>query len=126
MLRQPALCLLVLLSGCAAGGGIQPGHDYTMAVDQRAALPDGSTLHYLGIANDSRCPADVQCIRAGDADVLFAYANRSGEASRISLNTERTPAATVDRWRIDLVALAPGPAPGATLRIEAATGGTPP
>ncbi|QNP40116.1 hypothetical protein [Lysobacter solisilvae (ex Woo and Kim 2020)] len=126
MVRPFALCMLVLLSACAAGGGIQPGREHSLAVDERAALPDGSVLHYLGIVNDSRCPANVQCIRAGDADVLFAYAGRNAPSVRITLNTERTRSATLGRWQLDLVALDPGPTPRATLRIEAITGGIQP
>jgi hypothetical protein len=96
-----------------------------MAVGQRVSLPDAATLHYIGIANDSRCPPRVQCIRAGDADVLFDYTPGSGTAARIVLNTERTRSSSLGAWRLQLLDLARGAAPRATLRIDA-TGATPP
>ena len=36
-------------------------------------LPDGATLRHVTVPQDSRCPPDVQCIRAGDADIEFAF-----------------------------------------------------
>jgi hypothetical protein len=120
MVRLLAACMLVALSACATGGGVTAGQDFTMATAQRVTLPDASTLRYIGIANDSRCPPDVQCIRAGDADVLFDYHGGAGTPTRIILNTERTPSADAGRWRLQLVDLAPGPAPRVTVRVDSA------
>lgn len=120
MVRLLAACMLIALSACATGGAVAPGQDFTMAAGERVALPDASTLRYLGIANDSRCPPDVQCIRAGDADVLFDYSAGVGTPTRIVLNTGRTPSTVAGRWRLQLVALAPGPAPRVTVRVDTA------
>jgi hypothetical protein len=121
MVRLLATCALMALSACATGG-VTPGQDFAMATGERVALPDASTLHYLGIANDSRCPPDVQCIRAGDADVLFDYAVAAGAPARVVLNTERTRATAIGRWRLQLLDLAPGPSPRVSVRIDAAAG----
>jgi hypothetical protein len=94
-----------------------------MVVGQQVSLPDASTLRYAGIANDSRCPPDVQCIRAGDADVLFDHAFQGG-THRVTLNTERLRATTLGAWQLQLIDLAPGVAPRVTVRIEA-NGATP-
>ena len=88
-----------------------------MAIGAQVTLPDATQLHYVGIANDSRCPPKVQCIRAGDADVLFDLV-RDGASTRITLNTERTLAAPAGAWTLHLVALAQGAAPRVTLRID--------
>jgi hypothetical protein len=115
-----------MLSGCASGGAITAGQNFTMAVGQRVSLPDAATLHYIDIANDSRCPPDVQCIRAGDADVLFDFVPAGGSASRITLNTERTLSATIGAWQLQLLKLTPGDSPSAALRIDAnGSGATP-
>ena len=126
MSRLLALGVIAALSGCASSGAVTAGQDFTMAVGQRVSLSDAATLHYVGIANDSRCPPDVQCIRAGDADVLFDYASSRGDAARAILNTERTRSPAIGAWRLQLVDLAQGNAPHVTLRVDAATGAATP
>jgi hypothetical protein len=123
MLRFTALAVLALLSGCVTTGAVIAGSDFTMSAGEKVSLPDASTLHYIGIANDSRCPPDVMCIRAGDADVLFDHAANGNAASRITLNTERQRVATIGPWQLQLVELgARGMPPVATLRIDAGNG----
>lgn len=123
MLRFAALAPLVLLSGCASGAGVVAGDDFTMAAGEQVSLPDASTLRYIGIANDSRCPPDVLCIRAGDADVLFDHAVGGNAASRIALNTERQRSAAIGQWQLQLVELAArGTPPAVTLRLDAGNG----
>jgi hypothetical protein len=123
--RFLVLGVFAALAGCASGDGIVAGRRFAMNAGQQVALPDASTLRYAGTANDSRCPPGVQCIRAGDADVLFDHAVH-GSIARITLNTERTRSAVVGTWRLGLVELAPGEAPRVTLVIEANTGAIPP
>jgi hypothetical protein len=123
MLRITALAALALLSGCATDGVVVTGNDFTMAASEQVSLPDASRLRYIGIANDSRCPPDVMCIRAGDADVLFDHATAGSAPSRIALNTERTRSATLGKWQLQLVGLASrGTPPSVTLRIDAGNG----
>jgi hypothetical protein len=123
MLRIAALAALALLSGCTTDGAVVTGSDFTMTAGEQVSLPDASRLHYIGIANDSRCPPDVTCIRAGDADVLFDHAADGGAPSRIALNTERTRSAALGKWQLQLVGLAPrGTPPAVTLRIDAGNG----
>jgi hypothetical protein len=123
MLRFTVLAVLALLSGCATTGAVIANSDFTMSSGEQVSLPDASTLRYIGIANDSRCPPDVTCIRAGDADVLFDHAVNGSAASRVTLNTERQRAATLGRWQLQLVDLAThGAPPNVTLRIRAGNG----
>ncbi|MBK5267181.1 MAG: hypothetical protein JJE47_07075 [Acidimicrobiia bacterium] len=44
---------------------------------------DGSSfaMEYLGIVDDSRCPADVTCIWAGEVSVAFAYVDEVGRTT---------------------------------------------
>ena len=123
MVRLSLLLASLSLSACATtGASVVPGQDFTLEVGAQALLPDASALRYAGIANDSRCPPDVQCIRAGDADVLLdaipARAADGAASTRITLNTERSASATLGRWRLQLLELAPGQAPRATFRID--------
>ena len=131
MFRLLALGVIAALSGCASAGDVAAGQTFTMAVGERVSLPSAATLRYVGIANDSRCPPKVQCIRAGDADVLFDYTPfdstpGGGATTRVILNTERTLSSIIGAWRLQLIDLAPGNLPPATLRVEAATGAAPP
>ena len=119
MPRFLALGLLAMLCGCASSGAITVGQDVTMAVGQQLALPDASKLRYTGIANDSRCPPAVQCIRAGDADVLFDHTPQGGSTARITLNTERTRTTTIGTWQLRLMDLVGDDAPRATIRLDA-------
>ena len=119
MIRTLAFAMLAMLSGCASGGGITPGQEFSLDVGQQATLPDASTLRYAGIANDSRCPVNVTCIRAGDADVLFDHVAKGGAAQRVTLNTERTTQASLGPWQLHLGSLAAGERPRVTLRVEA-------
>lgn len=119
MSRFLALAALAILSGCASSGTVTAGRDFQLSVGQQVALSDGSTLRYAGIANDSRCPPDVQCIRAGDADVLFDHAPPQASSHRVTLNTERMRTTTIGAWQLQLIDLAPGDAPRVTARIQA-------
>lgn len=42
-----------------------------MGVDDRAELPGDATLTYLGVIEDSRCPADAMCVWQGHVIVEF-------------------------------------------------------
>jgi hypothetical protein len=128
-----ALATLVCsLTVCASdgrsspGGSFVPGESFALSVGQQTLLPDAATLRYIGIANDSRCPPKVQCIRAGDADVLFDFTASGAAPARVTLNTERARTANIGAWRLQLLALAPGALPHATLRIDARETGAPP
>jgi hypothetical protein len=123
MLRFTALAVLALLSGCATTGAVIADSDFTMSAGEQVSLPDASTLRYIGIANDSRCPPDVMCIRAGDSDVLFDHAADGNSTSRVTLNTDRQRSASLGKWQLHLVNLATRGAPSAvTLRISAGNG----
>lgn len=126
MFRLRTWILPLMLCACAASGAIRPGQEFTLTVGASATLPDGATLRYRGVANDSRCPPRVQCIRAGDADVLFDVVRGDASPSRIVLNSERARAATLGAWRLQLLDLAPGALPRATLRLEAQDAGDAP
>lgn len=115
----------ITLPGCAA---VAPTHatapvglPIRMTPGQRIVLPDGATLRYLEVAADSRCPPGVQCIRAGDADVVFEFSDAAQASRRITINTDPPALATLGKWQLRLLGLAFGTAPKVTVRIDAAT-----
>ncbi len=119
----------VTLPGCTTG--VSPprattpiGAPIQMAPGQQLALPDGAALRYLEVAADSRCPPGAQCIRAGDADVVFEFTDTAQPLRRITVNTDPPAMAAIGQWQLKLLALAFGKAPKATVRIDPAAGQT--
>ena len=113
------------LPGCSGASATRTaapiGEPIRMAQGRQIALPDGATLRYLQVAADSRCPPGVQCIRAGDADVVFEFAEASQAPRRVTVNTDPPALATVGKWRLQLLALAFGESPMVTVQIDPAT-----
>lgn len=111
------------LGACASSGAhsATPGEAFTLAPGASARLPDASTLRYVRVTQDSRCPPKVQCIRAGDADVVFEFTPAGGTASEVHVNLPESPKATIGSWRMELLTLEFGDAPRATVRVDAAT-----
>ena len=133
-MHAPLLAVLVAIAamtlpGCTTGASTAPaqatapiGVPIPMTPGQRIVLPDGATLRYLEVAADSRCPPGVQCIRAGDADVVFEFtAARQGPPSRITVNTDPPATAGTGQWRLRVLALAVGESPLVTVQIDPAS-----
>jgi hypothetical protein len=114
-----ALLPLVLLAGCAtaSGGGraLSPGTPATLSAGESVTLPDASTLTYVGVTSDSRCPPNVQCIQAGSAVVAFRHATHD-----FTLETPKSMSTDLGAWRLTLVSLDFASPPKATVRVDAA------
>jgi hypothetical protein len=113
-----ALLPLALLAGCATATGgsrtLTPGTQATLAVGDTVTLPDASTLTYVGVSSDSRCPPKVQCIQAGSAVVGF----RQG-GHEFTLETGKSNTTDLGAWRLTLVSLDFASPPRATVRLDA-------
>lgn len=130
-IRAAAPLALLALALAAACGGAEPagstaGSTPDRQVDLRAGLDEPFRLPYHGradvrdgalrvefraIAEESRCPADVQCVSAGNAAAVFGIDAADGGTATITLNTLRGPReAAVQGYRVRLDALDPAPA----------------
>jgi len=113
-----ALLPMALLAGCAtaSGGGrsISPGTPVALAAGESVTLPDASTLTYVGVRSDSRCPPNVQCIQAGSAVVAFRHGSHD-----FTLETGKSMSTDLGQWRLTLVSLDFASPPTATVRIDA-------
>ena len=102
----------------------QPSTTLTLALGAHAKLPDGSQLAYLELVNDSRCPPNVQCIWAGNAEIRMRWTPTRGNGKEFSLNTMpvggKATSATLGEFEIHLQALERGVAPAATFEIKPA------
>lgn len=116
--------IAMTLPGCTGASPTRAtaplGQPIQMAPGERIALPDGATLRYVEVAADSRCPPGVQCIRAGDADVVFEFAQAAQAPRRLTVNTEPPATATIGKWQLRLLALAFGDSPKVTVQIDPA------
>ena len=88
---------------------------YDLRVGQRSELRGAFFLvEILGVGNDSRCPVDVVCIRAGDAAISLRI-RTSVEASQDVALVFPTPdkaSAQLGAYRIAVTGLAPAPRAG--------------
>jgi len=112
--------VVAVTSGCASGGtrGATPGAPFELAPGESVSLPDEATLRYVRVAADSRCPPDVQCIRAGDADVVFEFTPVGGASTQVDVNLPEAPSAPMGAWRLQLLSLDFDDAPRATVRVD--------
>lgn len=121
MPANSAPLLALLLTACTPSlTAIPAGSEFELPPGVTVQLAGtGAELTMIEVANDSRCPADVVCITAGDAEVRFRL-RAEGSESTVSLHLMREPkTATVGAVRVELLDLAPPnhagapPAPGA-------------
>jgi hypothetical protein len=97
------------------------GASTTMQQGQTVRLPDGATLQYVGVPQDSRCPPNARCIRAGDADIEFVFAIPGGPSAPVKANLPEAPSKNMGAWRLTVEDLGFGETPQpATVRIDPA------
>ena len=119
----------LLFCGCASpshpgdpgnvtpGVQVQPGREFDIGVGQTVEVQGTSvTIRFSGVAEDSRCPVDVQCVWAGNAIVRLAISTAGGVATDASLNTTLEPkSTTTSGYTIRLAGLKPFPRSGTTI-----------
>src|SRR5688572_33145237 len=118
LLASLAPLALVVLAGCASSAGPHAAAlERTFRPGEQITLADGSTLRYVRLVNDSRCPVDVQCVWAGDAEVLFELTSASGTVESVPLKLT-APARAVGSGWVHLLELQRGMNTSARLRID--------
>ena len=130
-----ALFTATLLAACAASGGapaqsgdseassmrtIATGTSTTMQHGESLRLSDGATLTYVGVLQDSRCPPNARCIRAGDADIEFSYAIEGGPKASVKPNLPEAPSKDMGPWRLTVLDLEFNDHPAVTVRVTPA------
>ena len=118
--------LTLVLSSCmtpsqpgSAGGvktaiQVEAGKVFDLAVGQEARIQGSPvTVRFRSVAEDSRCPSDVQCVWAGNAVVKISLSSGEGPNSESALNTTLEPKATqYGGYTIRLVGVRPTPKSG--------------
>ena len=116
---------LALASCATAAGGsarmIGDGQSFSMRPAESVTFADHSQLRYVRLVADSRCRPDVQCIRAGDAEIALQWTPATGAMQEFSLKTpppEQPQSRDLGTRRLTLLSLDRGDAPQAQFRIE--------
>ena len=115
-----ALSSLLLLAACASlSGGTVAAAAQAISFDQSFTLKPGDsvvvgvervTVAFDRVTADSRCPRDVQCIRAGDATVLVGIAPTGQPDGSVELKTTpRGATSTMGGFTLTLNELQPAP-----------------
>lgn len=96
------------------------GADFEMGVGEQVSLGGLGMLRYARLIGDSRCPPDVQCIWAGDAEIGFDWTPNGGKTESFSLHTGSEPRDKALAGHVlELKSLARGGNPRAALKLRA-------
>lgn len=101
-MRSTALCAALALATAAyAGLG-------ALKLGEEAKLEGGAVVKFAGVASDSRCPEDVECMWAGEATLDLTLTD-GGQTETFQLVTPPNPksVAQVGGWRFELQSLKP-------------------
>lgn len=121
--------VLALLAACGDGAGVQagaPGPSVSFAGDTAfVELPLGSSadngelsITFDGVSEDSRCPADVQCVWAGNGAIRLTLTG-GGESEVVILNSNLNPRqASFGPYTVGFRNLTPYPVSGASFEPE--------
>ena len=121
MVRFAPALFALLLTACASVPNVALPVEAQLHPGRRMALPEGASLIYVDTTNDSRCPTDVQCVHAGDADVHVRFVKPDAVLDVTLKASEQGQPRAIGTWRVTLRGLGPGPRPPATLRVDDAS-----
>jgi len=93
------------------------GETFTIQVGESVSVSGaGLMVTFVSVVEDSRCPAGVQCIQAGNGAISVSMAKAGGAPAGLTLNTTEGPrSATYGTNTVELVQLFRGPV--ARLRV---------
>jgi hypothetical protein len=128
----------MLLAGCATGGSsaaatrlpvarAKLGETFRLAVKQIAVIEgEPLTVRFASVVADSRCPAGVQCVRAGEArlEITIQQAGMNPGIDTLATAPPQPQQASYGAYTVAVVGLepprrqdVPAPAYVATLRV---------
>lgn len=93
---------------------VQPGRQFELSAGQEARIQGTPiAVRFVRVAEDSRCPIDVNCVWAGNAVVKISLSSSDGNGSESSLNTTLEPKSIYyGGYTIKLIDLKPAPRSG--------------
>ena len=109
---------LLACSAAAAGQMARVGREFKVRAGQVVTLDGGGLrVRFARVASDSRCPADVNCVWAGNAEVSVEVGGGRWRGRRtLTLNTDAGTRGGSEsrygRYTVKLVGLSPQPRSG--------------
>jgi hypothetical protein len=109
-LFRPALAVAVLLAACCTAPTAPSKPVVVTLAPGQSGAALGLLVKFIGVTSDSRCPANVMCVWAGDASVaLETSLLGSRREVELQLNNPANKSAAHGNYRITFDALAPYP-----------------
>jgi hypothetical protein len=121
VMRAATALLLLTLAACGGSGDeANPAdnylddpplwNEYTIGYAETINLAEGVSLEFTAVEQDTRCPTNVQCVAAGNAQILITTFTPRGQGS-VRLNTDNTlpTSALFDFYGVELRNLDPKP-----------------
>lgn len=101
------LLAITMVAGCGEPG--QPEFDVVITMEEGSSItvPDFTVVTFLE-SNDSRCPANANCVWEGRADVTLSF-NVEGEPQEVALNDVEKKVVTQSGYRFEFLELNPFP-----------------
>jgi hypothetical protein len=106
-----SLILTLIFGGAAAPtANAQSSQQVSVRIkNQKSVMRDRLRIKFVAV-EDSRCPADANCIWAGNAKVTIRVTNRRGQSRTFDLNTNLAgKSASFDGFEIKLGNVSPYP-----------------
>jgi hypothetical protein len=105
----PVIASMIALGAACATGARNP--DLVIDIGSSImARGTGLTITFKEVTGDSRCPIDVTCVQAGNAQALLEVKGEDGSQQVVGLNTTEGPSeGLVGKVLIRLVRLDPQP-----------------
>lgn len=105
---------LVLLLTLVFGISLQAQTNQKVTVQinrQKTLVKNKLTIKFVSLIEDSRCPTDTNCIRAGNAKIKIEFKKAFGAWKTFELNTNAKPqAVSFAGYTIKLIDVNPKPA----------------
>jgi hypothetical protein len=122
--RWPAAAVLLVAGACAttrAATHAGLNEEFRIRTGETAQVEE-LRLRFVRVTEDSRCPINARCVRAGFAKVAVELRAPGTAAQQAFLQTPDTPTtATYGAYEVEVLDLQPGRDPGAPApRFEAA------
>ena len=117
---------MVMLAACGSDTGdpdvmpasVPPGQEYVVGFGE-TILVGKLLLEFTTLAEDSRCPASVMCVWAGNVRVLItATRGRATTVLELNLNPQFPTRAVFEGYVIELRSVDPYPATPAPLPVQ--------
>lgn len=108
--------LLIATAGCSSSPSSPSSPDLhttvTLAPGESAPIGGRTSVAFQSVVSDSRCPADVMCVQAGDATITVLVTSGSAEVELQLKTSEAGRSADAGGFTLTLDALTPYPYSG--------------